>query len=63
MEKLPSDLPEKISSLEPTIPTEEPRLIRPSSGRIWFMAIMFFLPLLIMIIFAIIFISFGLGNR
>ena len=63
MEKLPSDLPEKVSSLEPSTPPEQPRLVRPSSSRIMFMAIMFFLPLLVMIIFAIVFLAFGLANR
>jgi len=56
-------LPEKVSSLEPAAPTEQPRLVKPTSGRIWFFAIMFFLPLLIMIIFAIFLISTGLLTR
>jgi hypothetical protein len=56
-------LPEKVSPTEPNVPPGQPRLVRPSPGRILFMAILFFLPLLVMIIFAIFFISMGLGNR
>jgi hypothetical protein len=62
MEKLPLDLPENLNP--PGIqPTGEPRLVRPSSGRIWFMAVLFLLPLLLMIIFAIVFVAIGLQTN
>ncbi|MDB5080905.1 MAG: hypothetical protein JWP00_2829 [Chloroflexi bacterium] len=60
MEKMPSNLPDETTG--PTTPNS-PRLVKPSSGRIWFMAVMFFLPLVIMIIFAIVFFAIGLQTR
>jgi hypothetical protein len=59
MEKLPQGLPENPTP-DKTPSTGEPRLVRPSSGRIWFMAVLFLLPLLLMIIFAIVFVALGL---
>jgi hypothetical protein len=59
MEKLPQDLPENPTQ-EMAPSTGEPRLVKPSSGRIWFMAVLFLLPLLLMIIFAIVFVAIGL---
>ena len=56
MEKLPEETTDNA-------PANQPKMVKPSSGRIWFLAIMFFLPLLIMIIFAIVFITMGLQTR
>lgn len=56
MEKLPEDT-------NPTPPADQPNLVRPSNARIWFMAIMFFMPLLFMILFAIFFFTLGFGDR
>jgi hypothetical protein len=59
MEKLPQDSPDNLAPKNAPS-TGEPRLVRPSSGRIWFMAVLFLLPLLLMIIFAIVFVAIGL---